>query len=157
MFENADEIILDSTNNVFVGPDKYFKIVIDEFDGTTVKAWHIEDSKGNKTPNLADRAQGKHIDVMVNGSNRTVAHFVDRYQAEIMKYQQVQIEKLSTEVKSLQDKVSTDKANTDKANTVKAETPQPAQASGVPVSVPIFIAIVAIVIIAIQAKRNKGA
>lgn len=144
MIENADEIILDSTNNVFVGPNGYFKIVIDQFDGTMVKAWHVEDSKGNKTANLADRAQGKHIDVMVNGGNRTVAHFVDRYQADIIKYQQTQIQKLST-------------AN---ATPVVKETPTSAPAasasSGVPMSVPIGIAVVAIAIIAFQATRNKG-
>lgn len=144
MIENPEEIILDSTNNVFVGPNGYFKIVIDQFDGTTVKAWHVEDSKGNKTANLADRAQGKHIDVMVNGGNRTVAHFVNRYQADIMKYQQTQIQKLSTAP----------------AAPAAKETPAPAPAtsasSGVPMSVPIVIAVIAVAIIAFQATRNKG-
>jgi hypothetical protein len=144
MIENPEEIILDSTNNVFVGPNGYFKIVIDQFDGTSVKAWHIEDSKGNKTVNLADRAQGKHIDVMVNGGNRTVAHFVDRYQADILKYQQSQIQKLS--------------AAANAAPAAKdAPAPAPAaKSTGVPVSVPIGIAVVAIAIIAYQASRNKG-
>lgn len=76
--ENEQAIILDSANNVFVGPDGYFKIVIDQFDGQTVKAWHIEDASGNKTGNLAERAKGKHIDVLVNASNRTVWHFGNR-------------------------------------------------------------------------------
>ena len=49
-------------NNVFVGPNKHFSIVIDEFDGKIVKAWHIENSKGRKSPNLATRSGGKHID-----------------------------------------------------------------------------------------------
>lgn len=147
MFENNEEIILDSTNNVFVGPDKYFKVVIDEFDGKLVKAWHVEDSKGTKTENLADRAQGKHIDVMINGSNRTVAHFVTRYETDILKYQQGKITKLSTENKTLQDQVKV----------VGTATAQPAASAGVPMSVPIFIAIAAVVIIAIQAKRKKGA
>ena len=38
---------------MFVGPNKHFSIVIDEFDGKIVKAWHIENSKGEKSPNLA--------------------------------------------------------------------------------------------------------
>ena len=50
---------------MFVGPNKHFSIVIDEFDGKIVKAWHIENSKGEKSPNLATRAGGKHIDLVV--------------------------------------------------------------------------------------------
>lgn len=148
MLENKDEIVLDATNNVFVGPDKFFKVVIDEFDGQVVKAWHVEDIKGNKTPNLADRAKGKNIDLMVNVNNRTVDHFVSRYHVELLSEQQTQIQKLST-------------AN---AAPVAKETPAPAPApvpaasssSGVPVSVPIGIAVVAVAIIAFQAKRKKG-
>ena len=34
---------------MFVGPNKHFSIVIDEFDGKIVKAWHIENSKGEKS------------------------------------------------------------------------------------------------------------
>ena len=45
---------------MFVGPNKHFSIVVDEFDGKIVKAWHIENSKGEKSPNLATRAGGKH-------------------------------------------------------------------------------------------------
>ena len=44
---------MDSANNVFVGPNGYFKIVIDDFDGTKVNAWHFEDAEGNKSVNLA--------------------------------------------------------------------------------------------------------
>jgi polyhydroxyalkanoate synthesis regulator phasin len=76
MLENKDPIELDSANNVFVGPNNYFKIVIDDFDGTTVKAWHLEDSQGNKTENLA-QGEGKHIDVLVSRANNTVGEFVD--------------------------------------------------------------------------------
>ena len=46
MIANKEAIVLDGgANNVFVGPDNQFKIVIDEFDGTTVKAWHVETAK----------------------------------------------------------------------------------------------------------------
>lgn len=76
---NKDTITLDSTNNVIVGPNGYFKVVIDSFDGTTVKAWHVEDPKGNKTDNLAAAAQGKHIDLMMGKGNRDVDHFLTRY------------------------------------------------------------------------------
>jgi hypothetical protein len=76
---NKDTITLDSTNNVIVGPNGYFKVVIDSFDGTTVKAWHVEDPKGNKTDNLAAAAQGKHIDLMLGKGNRDVDHFLSRY------------------------------------------------------------------------------
>ncbi|MEW6661125.1 MAG: transcription factor [Bacillota bacterium] len=94
MLENDQEIILDSTNNVFVGPDGYFKIVIDEFDGQTVKAWHVEDAKGNKTRNLADRAKGKHVDVMINSSNRTVSHFIGRIATNLINELQAAIAEL---------------------------------------------------------------
>ncbi|AGA68394.1 hypothetical protein Desdi_0871 [Desulfitobacterium dichloroeliminans LMG P-21439] len=142
MLENKDEIVLDSTNNVFVGPDEYFKVVIDEFDGQVVKSWHVEDVNGNKTPNLADRAQGKNIDLMINVKNRTVAHFVSRYQVNLLTEQQAQIQKLSA-------------ANAAPATEAPAAAPAPAKSSGVPVAVPVGIAVVAIAIIAYQASRNK--
>lgn len=146
MLENKDEIVLDATNNVFVGPDKYFKVVIDQFDGQVVKAWHVEDVKGNKTTNLADRAKGKNIDLMLNVKNRTVDHFVSRYHGELLSEQQSQIQKLST---------------VNVAPVVKeapaSAVPVAKASSGVPVSVPIFIVIVAAVIIVFQAKRKKGA
>ena len=59
---------------MFVGPNKHFSIVIDEFDGKIVKAWHIENSKGEKSPNLATRAGGKHIDLVVGKACRSTAH-----------------------------------------------------------------------------------
>ena len=78
MIENSEEIILDDANNVIVGPEGYFKVVIDEFDGTSVKEWHLEDSKGNKTLNLAGRAKGQNIDLLVNARCRTTAQFISR-------------------------------------------------------------------------------
>lgn len=94
MLENDKEIILDSTNNVFVGPEGYFKIVIDDFDGETIKSWYIEDAEGNKTYNLAERAKGKHIDVLVNNACRTVSHFVGRISGALLAEQQAKIAEL---------------------------------------------------------------
>lgn len=64
---------------MFVGPNKHFSIVIDEFDGKIVKAWHIENSKGEKSPNLATRSGGKHIDLVVGKACRSTAHFISRF------------------------------------------------------------------------------
>ena len=94
MLENDQEIILDSTNNVFVGPNNYFKVVIDAFDGKTVKAWHVEDAKGNATGNLAQRAGGKHIDLMINKNNRTVSHFISRIVMTLIEEQEAQLQKM---------------------------------------------------------------
>ena len=65
---------------MFVGPNKHFSIVIDEFDGKIVKAWHIENSKGEKSPNLATRAGGKHIDLVVGvGARRPRPVLISRF------------------------------------------------------------------------------
>lgn len=78
MLENKDEIVLDKTNNVFVGPHKYFSLVVNSFDGKNIAAWHIEDKDGNKTPNLAERAKGKNMDLVVGIKCRSTAHFFSR-------------------------------------------------------------------------------
>jgi hypothetical protein len=78
MVANREPIELDSANNVFVGPNNYFRVVIDSFDGSTVQAWHFEDPRGNKTGNLAPSGKGKHIDLLVSRNNRTVAQFISR-------------------------------------------------------------------------------
>lgn len=78
MVANREPIELDSANNVFVGPNNYFKIIIDSFDGKTIKAWHFEDPKGNKTGNLAASSKGRNIDLLVSRNNRTVAQFISR-------------------------------------------------------------------------------
>ena len=49
ILDNANPIILDEKNNVFHGPNGYFKIVVDDFDGEKINAWHIEDRTGMKT------------------------------------------------------------------------------------------------------------
>lgn len=87
MLENKEPIVLDSTNNVFVGPNKYFKIVIDEFDGKAVKAWHFEDAKGNQSDNLAV-GEGTHIDALINANCRSVWHFSDRISTNLVIEQQ---------------------------------------------------------------------
>jgi hypothetical protein len=72
ILDNDKPIVLDEKNNVFWGPNKYFKIVVDDFDGEKINAWHIEDSLGNRTPNLAEYPRNN-LDVMagVNGTTET--------------------------------------------------------------------------------------
>lgn len=77
MIENADPIVIEPGKAEISGPEGYFKIVIDDFDGTNVKAWHFEDAEGNKSPNLASFADGAHIDLLANFENRSIgAHGV---------------------------------------------------------------------------------
>ena len=79
MIANKEPIVLDGgANNVFVGPNKHFSIVIDEFDGKTVNAWHFEDADGNKSPNLASFAKGHNIDLLANLENKTISPFALR-------------------------------------------------------------------------------
>ena len=92
--ENAETIILDSTNNVFVGPNGYFKVVIEDFDGETVKSWYVEDAEGNRTDNLAKRAEGKHIDLLLGENVRTVSHFIDKIQADLTNELKARIKEL---------------------------------------------------------------
>ena len=94
MILNNEEIVLDSANNVLVGPDGYFKVVIDNIEGNVVKGWHLEDSKGNVTLNLVDRAKGKNIDLLVNARCRTVGHFIGRMSTTLIIEQQAQINAL---------------------------------------------------------------
>ncbi|MBP1625160.1 MAG: hypothetical protein H6Q07_3182, partial [Acidobacteria bacterium] len=72
ILDNAEPIILDEKNNVYWGPNKYFKIVVDDFDGEKINAWHIEDRTGMKTANLAEYPRNN-LDVMagVNGTTET--------------------------------------------------------------------------------------
>ena len=78
MVANREPIELSSANNVFVGPNRYFRVVIDSFDGKTIQAWHFEDPQGNKTQNLAASSRGRNIDLLLTKNNRTVAQFVGR-------------------------------------------------------------------------------
>ncbi len=72
ILDNARPIILDEKNNTFIGPNGYFKIVVDDFDGEKINAWHLEDKTGMKTSNLAEYPR-KNMDVMagVNGTTET--------------------------------------------------------------------------------------
>lgn len=79
LLENKEEIVLDAANNVFVGPENYFKIVIDSFDGKTIKAWHVEGPKGEKSSNLAAFSKGQHLDALINKSNGTVSAFYTKF------------------------------------------------------------------------------
>lgn len=81
-------MVLDSTNNVFVGPEGYFKIVIDEFDGENIKAWHFEDVEGNKSVNLAGFANGQHIDLLANIACSTVGTFATRNAIKMIENEQ---------------------------------------------------------------------
>ena len=83
MIANKEEIVLDGgANNVFVGPDNQFKIVIDEFDGKVVKAWHVETERA-KTANLSTRAAGQNIDLVVGKACRSTVHFISRWYGKL--------------------------------------------------------------------------
>jgi len=51
MLVNKEEIRL-KAGATYNGPQGYFKVVIDKTDGDKVLAWHVEDSKGNRSANL---------------------------------------------------------------------------------------------------------
>jgi hypothetical protein len=87
LLDNADPIILDEKNNVYWGPNKYFKIVVDDFDGEKINAWHIEDSTGMKTPNLAEYPRNN-LDVMA-GINGTTETFLRRTLLDRLAYREV--------------------------------------------------------------------
>ncbi|MEW5817480.1 MAG: hypothetical protein AB1798_19045, partial [Spirochaetota bacterium] len=86
ILDNPELIVLDAKNPVYVGPEGYFKIVIDDFDGEAINAWHIEDSKGTKTPNLAEYPRNN-LDVMV-GLNGTVESFLRKTLLERLAYRE---------------------------------------------------------------------
>ncbi len=97
----GSHILLDSTDNVFVGPNEYFKIVIDEFDGEAVQAWHLEDSLGNATDNLV-KGDGIHIDLLVNKNCRTVWHLASRVAPNIIGEEQALISELKARIAELE-------------------------------------------------------
>jgi hypothetical protein len=105
MIENKEMIVLDGANNVFVGPDDYFKIVIDDFDGKSIKAWHLEDSTGHKTGNLT-RGERIHIDVLVNANCRTVWHFAARVAPELFVQEQSHMAELEAQIQRLRDRLA---------------------------------------------------
>lgn len=84
VLENDKPIVLDAKNNTFAGPEGYFTIVIDELDGDRVKAWHIENAKG-RSDNLATRAQGKNVDMVLGAACRSTGHFFNRVYPQLYK------------------------------------------------------------------------
>ena len=84
VLENKEPIVLDAKNNKYVGPEGYFTIVIDKMNGNTVEAWHVENAKA-KTENLAGRAKGKHIDLVLGAACRSTGHFFSRVYPQLYK------------------------------------------------------------------------
>lgn len=82
LLDNPKEIILDKENPVYEGPKRadgtpLFKIVIDDFDGEMIHAWHVETKYKKKTyttDNLAFRPRNN-VDVLV-GVTGTVEGFL---------------------------------------------------------------------------------
>ena len=87
IMDNPEPIILDAKNPTYTGPDGYFKIVIDDFDGEKIQAWHMEDKTGWKTPNLAELARNN-VDVMV-GVNGTTEHFLRKTLLRRLAYREI--------------------------------------------------------------------
>jgi hypothetical protein len=87
VLDNKDPIILDAENPVYEGPEGYFKLVITDFDGEAINAWHIEDRLGKVSPNLAEFKRNN-IDVMV-GVNGTVESFLRGSVLERLAYREV--------------------------------------------------------------------
>lgn len=84
VLENKEPIVLDASNNSFKGPEGYFSIVIDKRNGDTVEAWHVENAKA-KTENLAGRARGRHIDLVIGAACRSTGHFFSRVYGQLYK------------------------------------------------------------------------
>jgi hypothetical protein len=87
ILDNGEPIILDEKNNTYTGPQGYFKIVVDDFDGEKINAWHIEDRTGMKTANLAEYPR-KNLDVMV-GVNGTTETFLRKTLLKRLAYREV--------------------------------------------------------------------
>jgi hypothetical protein len=91
ILDNAEPIILDEKHNVFEGPkvgDKaYFRIVVDDFDGEKINFWHIEDSTGMKTANLAQYPRNN-LDAMA-GINGTTEGFLRKTLLNRLAYREV--------------------------------------------------------------------
>lgn len=82
LLDNPEPIILDKENPVYEGPrgedgEPLFRIVVDDFDGEIIHAWHVESGEGEeleKTDNLAFRPR-KNLDVLL-GTNGTTEGFL---------------------------------------------------------------------------------
>ncbi len=87
ILDNEKPIILDEKNNVYQGPNGYFKIVVDDFDGEKINAWHIEDRMGKSTANLAEYPRNN-LDVMA-GVNGTTESFLRKTLLDRLAYREV--------------------------------------------------------------------
>ena len=87
IMDNPEPIVLDAKNPIYTGPEGYFKIVITDFDGEKIQAWHVEDKDGNKSPNLAELARNN-VDVMV-GVNGTTEHFLRKTLLQRLAYREI--------------------------------------------------------------------
>lgn len=87
VMDNPEPIILDAKNPTYTGPEGFFKIVIDDFDGEKIQAWHIEDKDGQRSPNLAELARNN-VDVMV-GVNGTTEHFLRKTLLQRLAYREI--------------------------------------------------------------------
>ena len=82
LLDNPEPIILDKNNPIYDGPkgkngQPLFRIVLDDFDGEMIHAWHVESEKGDeliRTDNLAFRPR-TNLDVLL-GVNGTTEGFL---------------------------------------------------------------------------------
>jgi hypothetical protein len=94
ILDNKEPIILTEDDPVFTGLNDYFSIVIDDFDGEAINAWHLEttrtkkgEERTKKTPNLAEYPRDN-VDVMV-GVNGTVESFLRRTVLDRLAYREI--------------------------------------------------------------------
>ncbi len=87
ILDNPEPIILDAKHPIYTGPEGYFKIVIDDFDGERIQAWHIEDKDGHKSDNLAELPRNN-VDVLV-GVNGTTEHFLRKTLLQRLAYREI--------------------------------------------------------------------
>ena len=82
LLDNSEPIILDKKNSIYDGPkgedgQPLFRIVVDDFDGEIIHAWHVESSLDGElmtTDNLAFRPR-TNLDVLL-GVNGTTEGFL---------------------------------------------------------------------------------
>ena len=87
ILDNEEPIILDQDNPVFEGLEGYFKVVIDDFDGEAINAWHLEDRFERRTPNLAEYPRNN-VDLIV-GVNGTTENFLRQTILERLAYREI--------------------------------------------------------------------
>ena len=67
--ENSEPIILDSEKNYFEGPNELFRIIVDQFDGSNITSWHIED-KYTETSRDLGSSDCRSLDAIVGRVSR---------------------------------------------------------------------------------------